>query len=343
MRYDLVIVGAGPAGLACARRAAQRGLSTLLLERRQQIGRKVCAGGITWNGLADNQLDKLVEKSFTHQEILSRWQKITLTSAKPIIATVNRETLGAEMARQAQAAGATIRLGCRVTAVSKDSLLCSSRSDGRLEKIAFHHLLGADGSSSLVRRFLALPVQRFGMGLHYQLPGDLTRMEWHLDPRLFANGYAWIFPHRETFSLGAYADSRAIGAQRLHRNLLQWSERHGFQLQGVPLAAERISFDYRGCSFGNIFLAGDAAGLASGLTGEGIYPAIVSGEAVADSIGTGLGPGERLSKLLKNHRRHRQLVALSGRFSFAALLLSEGTVLGLRTGLLDWSAAEMAR
>lgn len=51
------------------------------------------------------------------------------------------------------------------------------------------------------------------------------------------------------------------------------------QLQAAP-----INFDFRGFNFGNKFLIGDAAGFASGLTGEGIYFAIVSGREIAKKI-----------------------------------------------------------
>ena len=46
-RYDVVVVGAGPAGSTAARRAAEVGLSVLLLEKRQEIGSPVrCAEGV---------------------------------------------------------------------------------------------------------------------------------------------------------------------------------------------------------------------------------------------------------------------------------------------------------
>ena len=48
--------------------------------------------------------------------------------------------------------------------------------------------------------------------------------------------------------------------------------------------AHPINCDYRGFNFGNIFLIGDAAGLVSGFTGEGIYQALISGDVVARKI-----------------------------------------------------------
>ncbi len=55
-------------------------------------------------------------------------------------------------------------------------------------------------------------------------------------------------------------------------------------IERTRFEAARINIDYKGFVFGNRFLAGDAAGFASGLTGEGVYQAILSGEEVARGI-----------------------------------------------------------
>ena len=70
-------------------------------------------------------------------------------------------------------------------------------------------------------------------------------------------------------------------AQQLKKGLIAWAETLGFSLAKEQAQADYINYDYQGWSFGRIFLISDAAGLASGLTGEGIYPAIISGEETA--------------------------------------------------------------
>jgi len=45
--YDLIVIGAGPAGTSAARTAAQHGLSTILLEKEQVPRTKLCGGGVT--------------------------------------------------------------------------------------------------------------------------------------------------------------------------------------------------------------------------------------------------------------------------------------------------------
>lgn len=343
MSYDLIIIGAGPGGLACAAAAASHGLTTLVLERQQNLGRKVCAGGITWNGLIKKFPFDISEKQFTKQQVFTRFQKVCVSSSTPIIATVNREKLGQKMALQAIKGGVEIRLGCQVISIDSMSILCEDKATGTKERLAFRFLVGADGSSSLVRRYLGLPISDIGIGINYQIPGDYLEMQWHLDSSLFANGYAWVFPHSDTASIGAYVDSKRMKASTLKANLLSWGDKYGYPLRQHKASAELINFDFRGWHFNNIFLVGDAAGLASGLTGEGIYPAIISGETVGHFLANCHFDTTPLQNIIKNQAVHRKMVALSGKNRTLATVISEIVTFCLKTKLLNFSHIEMAR
>jgi menaquinone-9 beta-reductase len=342
MSFDVIIVGAGPGGLACAEITAANGLKTLVLERKQIIGTKVCAGGVTWNGLVKKVPSEIFERQFNVQHVITRSQKVTVSAATPIIATVNRENLGQQMSRQAQRAGAEIRPGCQVRSITGNVVTFYDVISKKVEQQKFSCLVGADGSSSLVRRHLGIPVQDIGVGINYQLPGNFSNMEWHLDTDLFASGYAWVFPHQDSVSVGAYVDCRVMKAKKLHDSLIKWSVKSGHSLSGHKSEAELINFDFRGYHFNNIFLVGDAAGLASGLTGEGIYPAIVSGEAVAGQIVNPDFKSAALQKMIINNARHRKMVTLLGKNKILATLLAEMLALCFKLRVIKFSAAEMA-
>lgn len=344
MSYDVIIIGGGPGGLACARVTAAHGLKTLVLERKETLGRKVCAGGITWNGLLRKVPVDISERQFCKQLIFTRCQSACVSARAPIIATVNREVLGREMAKEALQAGAEIQLGCQVTAIRHNSIECMARKSGTTDRYSCRYVVGADGSASLVRRSLGLPVAAAGIGITYQLPGDYPDMEWHLDSSLFANGYAWVFPHRDSASIGAYVDARRMKASQLKANLLHWGLKRGYSLMQHKPSAELINFDFRGWRFAdNTFLVGDAAGLASGLTGEGIYPAIVSGETVGQYIVDPHVNIADLQNLIKNHRIHAKMVSITGKNTILATFIAEVIAFCLKKKLLDFSAVEMAR
>lgn len=342
MKYDVVIVGAGPAGLSCADITASQGLSTLVLERKSAVGSKVCAGGITWNGLLTKVAD-ISQKTFSKQYVFTRNQSVVVTEDRPIIATVNRRELGQHMMAKAVKSGAEILPGSRVVAINHKSVTIKSGHKKENTEISFGSLVGADGSTSTIRKHLALSTENYGIGINYQLPVQREKMEWHLDSQLFKSGYGWIFPHKDTTSIGAYAHARVITAKRLNNNLLVWGKKRGIDFSGEKPRAEIINFDYKGETFQDTYLAGDAAGLASGLTGEGIYPAIISGQYVGHKICDHLYQSNEYTRLLKNHRRHSKAVRLAGKNPALTFFLAELTCLALRLKLLNFTAAEMSR
>ena len=343
MNYDVLIIGGGPSGLACGKTTAQAGMKTLILERKTDIGKKVCAGGVTWNGLIGRLPEDQVERSFSTQCISSRLQNVAVTAPNPIIATVNREVLGQQMANTAQESGVELRTGLFARSITKnsDGSFCVTMDDK--ETYRTKYLVGADGSSSAVRRYLNIPVKHYGIGINYIIKRTYKHMEWHLDSRLFHNGYSWIFPHKQSTSIGAYVDKSVMSARRLHQNLSEWAQQQGIDLSPYSASAERINFDYRGLRFGDVFLIGDAAGLASALTGEGIYPAIISGEYAGKLISGQPTDEPNFKRLIRNHSRHKKICKLSGKSKTISTLLLEALVFGLRCKIIDFSAAEMAR
>jgi len=338
---EILVVGGGPGGLACATMLAQNGARVVLAERKPEIGPKVCAGGITWHGLIKHVPTSLIEREFPEQLIVTPRQRLVVAEKNPIIATVNRQRLGGWMAGQAAEAGVTLLSGARVAGLAANRATLE-RDNGQRLTVTFEHLVGADGSNSVVRRFLGLPTTAMGLGLNCMAPGVHPRMEWHLDAPLFGSGYAWIFPHREVSSIGAYADVRHFTAQRLKQRLLLWADRQGLSLDAQTLRAGLVNFDYRGVRFAQGWLVGDAAGLASGLTGEGIYPALVSGQAVARMMLDPRYPAPELQTLARKHRRHRLLATLAGNSPRLCGPLMEALVLFLRMKIIDFHSLEMA-
>lgn len=333
--FHTIVIGAGPGGLTCAAELARQGKKVLLLEKKQHLGPKVCAGGVTWAGLCRELPEHLLEKKFNQQRIRTPWQKVVIDSPTPIVSTVNREKLGQWMLSQALEAGVTVRTGTAVRQIGADQVQTSDST------FNFKYLVGADGSSSLVRRHLGLASERLGVGIHYEIPGDFKEMEWHLDFKLFENGYGWIFPHRDCASIGVYAWCVHLKPKELQQRLHAWMARLGIAIAGAQPKAALINFDYQGWRFDNIYLIGDAAGLASGLTGEGIYPAVLSGKTAAGTIIDPAYNPATLKALIRKQQTHNRLLALSTENRLACRFLMEALVLAIRLKLLPFSALEM--
>ena len=342
MKYDAVIVGGGPGGLRCGALLAELGVKVLVLERRREIGRKVCAGGVTWGGLINSLPEHLIENAFSSQTIRTRYQNIVIGEQKPMIATVNRRQLGIHMADLATRSGAELITGARVETIGEDRVYFS---DGdRSYQACYDFLVGADGSSSKVRKFLGIDddTSRCGIGLHYLVADGGKEMVWNFNGELFGSGYSWIFPHRSCASVGTYLADNSISPLQLKNNLEGWLDDRGINTGGAIFEAEKINIDYRGWSFGSRFLVGDAAGLASPLTGEGINPAYVSAEAVAHSIVDPSYGAENLIRIIKTHHRHRIMSSTASRSKFLSRVLSELCVLLLRSKMIGFNKFEMA-
>ncbi|MGE4559956.1 MAG: NAD(P)/FAD-dependent oxidoreductase, partial [Desulfobulbus sp.] len=119
-------------------------------------------------------------------------------------------------------------------------------------------------------------------------------------------------------------------------------ERNLPPLDPASIRAGLVNYDYRGIRFGKCFLVGDAAGLASGLTGEGIHPALISGQVVARMILDPHYSGKELQALVRRHQRHTLMVRLAGRYPRLGSLLVDALLLLLRWKIIDFRRLEMA-
>lgn len=342
---DILIIGAGPGGLACAKKLAENGIKVIVLERKKKVGPKVCAGGITWSGLLRHVPEELLEGAFRKQYIVSNLQQICVSEPDPIVATINRKNLGEWMAGAAVRAGAEISTGVRVLKIAREKVLVRD-SQGNTCEVKYKQLVGADGSNSMVRKFLQIPTHKLGRGINYQVKGKCSKMEWHLNTKRFGSGYGWIFPHSDTISIGAYCDQHNLPASELHKRLLSWAKIQGHDLSKESPSAALVNYDYQGFCFHKknykkSWLVGDAAGLASGLTGEGIYPAIVSGEAVAHKIIDPSYPADEIDAMVKKQRRHQKVIRLAAKSSLLCSLLMEWLVVLLRLQVIDFHTLEM--
>ncbi len=339
---DILIIGGGPAGLSCARELARQGRRVLILERKSHIGAKVCAGGITWSGLLQHVPAELIERPFPSQTIVTNMQRCQIREPMPMVATINRVRLGQWMATRALEAGARIQTNARVLSLANNQATVRMPT-GQEDVVSFNHLVGADGANSLVRRHLNLTTEKKGIGLNACLPIVHNHMQWHFDPKRFRNGYAWIFPHRQSCSVGAYMQWGDMPVGQLKDHLIDWAQGEHIQIPRDAIQAGLINYDYQGHRFGNSWLIGEAAGLTSGLTGEGIYPAIVSGQEVARAL---MDPGyktNRIEAMVSKQEKHNRVLQLSARHPLLCTLLVNLIVVSLRMRLISFNKLEMTQ
>ncbi len=281
--YDVIIIGAGPAGLKCAEILGGSELKVLLLEKNEIIGPKVCAGLMTSDGI--KYLNQDVEVNQFKQVIIHSMlgkTKVDLTDYP--VYTIDRKKLGQwQLKKLEKMNNITVRTKTFVNKIGKDYILANNH------KIKFKYLVGADGSSSITRKHLGLKTNKLSIGIHYIIPNIIPtkkykEIELFFDTRLFKTWYAWISPHNNYVSIGAGCDLKILSGKKLATNFHKWLRRNNIDVSNGKYEACSLNYDYQGIHFGNKFLIGDAAGLIYGFTGEGIYPALVSGEEAAKKI-----------------------------------------------------------
>jgi flavin-dependent dehydrogenase len=292
---DVVIIGAGPGGLACAEHLAKYSqLDVLVIDRKQVIGPKACAGGLTSISKEfEFPEHKLLYFPVQYFELDGKKKQIRL---KNPVRTISRYDLGQYQLARVVAAGAKVETACDVHAITDTHLITNTHGE-----IPYKFLVGADGALSLVRKHLQLPFRHLE-SFQYLIDGDYDKMEWIFAPKRLGCGYLWIFPHQGYFSVGAYFDPKRVKTADVEAYLKEFIQERFPGKQG-KFEGYVVNTDYRGVEFGNKYLIGDAAGLVSAATGEGIGFALRSGIEVAKKIINPRYPMPDLQTVVKLKRR----------------------------------------
>ena len=308
--YDVIIVGAGPAGSTCARTCAQQGLRTLLLDRDTFPRAKPCAGAVSLQALShlDFRLpDSLIEEECYNVRVHHDGSVVHAKRDTPFAVVVTRKYFDSLLAEKAVESSADFHMNEQVVAVREDKEFVEVAT----KKTAYRSLFvaGADGIHSLVARTLRPPLDKGSMALALvsQISADeqdiRTRMDKTLDLYFGTAplGYGWLFPHRGYLSTGIAGLAARFSKPRealtkLAKALnIELSDVHG---HFIPFGGIR-----RKIAGGRILLTGDAAGFADPFHGEGISHAILSGKLAANA----------LIAAIKNQEKPEDVVSRYGR------------------------------
>jgi menaquinone-9 beta-reductase len=302
---EVIVVGGGPAGSTAAKLCAEKGLETLLLEKRQTPRDKVCSG-MLMGPLAL----RLMAQAFGEvpASVLARPGQLrgytfhvpglgSATLENDTVLTWRRD-LDHWLNQQAAAAGAEVRIGARAIGVRPDGwgFMVLVEEGERRTPMFCDYLIGAEGGKSVTRDFLD-PMREIKYAHIYQetyrLQLDLAPdcIHWFYPPESFPATFTAHYKDGLTVidyaaPLDKLKDFRTVARDYLTAH------------HGLDPAANPVSED--GClepmllrelldgSFlparGNAMLAGDAGGFLLPVSGEGIGAALQCGIAAAEAI-----------------------------------------------------------
>ncbi len=296
-RYDVVVIGGGPAGAMTAYLLASSGLRTALVDARTFPRPKACGGGLQARTLQDIPFDvtPMLRGTFYRMTLTyglrNPW---TREYPSPLGYSILRSEFDHFLLQKAESAGARLFLGSAVKGLEVPShgAIPVRTADGELYA---QMIVGADGANSITRAVINRREDYFWQAAvycevpeeavnHNEVSTEAMVVDWGTMP----SGYAWAFPKRGSVNIGAGGPVRLANRLKSYvedfvrsTNIIKESHKRSVRLVGHQLPTltkrSRLSRD-------RVLLVGDAAGFVEPFTGDGISFACRSARIAAESI-----------------------------------------------------------
>ncbi len=318
-KFDLIVVGGGPAGSTAARFAAMGGIKVLLLEKDRDIGVPVRCG----EAASDEGLRIFVEPD-------PRWIKSVINKLRLISPSehtidielkqtgyiLDRRIFDYDLAQYAADEGAQIVCKAYVDGLLfKDDRVAGVTGEylGERFEVESDIVIGADGVESRVGRWAGLTtvvkMKDMESAIQKTIAGievDEHRFDFYMSKEWAPGGYLWIFPkgpNAANVGLGVSGKySRFRSAQRYLDDFLQKTFPDGSVVSstvgGVPCDKTLKKIVAEG-----LMLAGDAAHMVNPMTGGGIVPGMRGGMLAGETAVEAIKAGDTSEKFLNRYAK----------------------------------------
>jgi digeranylgeranylglycerophospholipid reductase len=302
-KYDILVVGGGPAGALAAKTAAEKGFSALIVEKRPAIGAPVrCAEGIGKEALHEfiDPDPRWISAEMTGAGIVAPdgfFMKLDSAVAGSKVGYVlDRKIFDRELVWKAAEAGADVTVKSRASApIMENGAVRGARIQyaGKTTDVKADVVIAADGVESKFSRWCGIdttvPVREIMSSVQYVMADidiDEHSTIFYLGNEVAPEGYLWVFPKgKRSANVGIGISGKKSGEGHRAKDYLD-----RFVKKTFP-KGKTIEFIPGGVSVcrpldctvaDGLMITGDAARVVDPLTGGGIYNAMYTGQLAAE-------------------------------------------------------------
>jgi digeranylgeranylglycerophospholipid reductase len=323
-KYDVLIIGGGPAGAIAAKTAAEKGLSALIVEKRPAIGAPVrCAEGI-----GKEALHEFIDPD-------PRWISAEMTGASIVAPDGFIMKLGSEMAGskvgyvldrkifdrelvwKATEGGADVTVKSRAAApILENGAVKGAKIEhaGKTTDVRADVVIAADGVESKFSKWCGIdttvPVREIMSSVQYVMTDidiDEHSTIFYLGNEVAPEGYLWIFPKgKRSANVGIGISGKKSGSGHRAKDYLDRFVKKTFPdgktIEYIP-GGVSVCRPLACTVADGLMITGDAARVVDPLTGGGIYNAMYTGRLAAEVGAVCIGKGDVSKKALMMYDR----------------------------------------
>jgi digeranylgeranylglycerophospholipid reductase len=305
-KYDVIVVGAGPAGSMAAMKAAEGGAKTLILEKYKLPRFKLCGGGVAnWIVRHLNMPEEVLERQYKVLSFFTppNYERRDINLGGMGYFGVYRDAFDYQLTKKALDKGAELKENNHVDGVIREEGYVKGVTTKEGDKYEADVVIACDGALSTIAKSCGMwdtwfkskgetwkDQMCFCVGVEVKLGEKVITERFEDSYMIFTGrdiapmGYAWLFPKRENVSVGLGSMAKTLDKKPTYyidhfmknnpvaAKLLEGGEK--FLMKGAWIPVRNT---YKPSYDSGLLIAGDAAGMVSPITGEGVFYAVRAG------------------------------------------------------------------